>query len=328
MSSLSNLLKTKQTLSDGSTIIDNFDSNYLTVDTNLLEGSVYSFNSFGSQESFCWQAPSAGKAIIEVWGASGSTPAIRCCGIGVPGNPGAYVKKTVELNSGSWISGDVGCSIGNSNVCCIVDSYASCVTICNSGAECVCLYAGGGKGGRAVCDPQSGSTYCCFLSNCGLSGTNCGTGCGIVCNYCSSSSIARACGGDINCDGGISCLHLGNCKSGCVTSHCNFVSLSHGLVSNKPTVVKSQFHYDICRTGAAHYGLISATSATGQWPTTNRTPDFCWASDNLCTCYVSTSCTQYLPTGVPGAGPVTCGGIYDYGFRGGPGLVKIRFISN
>ena len=49
-----------------------------------------------------------GTAIIEVWGAGGSGARMCCCGDGLTGNAGAYVKKTITVETGDTMTGCTG----------------------------------------------------------------------------------------------------------------------------------------------------------------------------------------------------------------------------
>jgi hypothetical protein len=72
-------------------------------ETNLETGTIYMYtegttystyaSNYGS--GFCWKAPTYGCAVIEAWGAGGSAGKVACCGYGLPGNSGAYAKKSI-----------------------------------------------------------------------------------------------------------------------------------------------------------------------------------------------------------------------------------------
>jgi len=73
-------------------------------ETNLETGTIYHFGEgtvyeagYSSQygTNMCWKAPDYGCAIIEAWGAGGSGARIACCGFALPGNAGAYSKKSI-----------------------------------------------------------------------------------------------------------------------------------------------------------------------------------------------------------------------------------------
>jgi len=327
MASISNLIKTREAVANGTRIVDNFPSpTFITADSNLLEGSIYTYNSGCSTINFCWEAPANGTAIIEVWGSSGSAAGINCCGIGVPGNPGAYAKKTVELVSGSYICGNVARSPNPPN-CDGSTRCATSISICNNGIECSCMCAQGGKVGPAICEAGTGAALTCFQSARSLCVTDEGAGCGVVCNYSTAADLAIAYGGDTNIDGAFSCLRLNTCSGTAFASHCNFVALSGGIVSSKPTVIKSLFDSS-CGSGSSYQGFFSALGQTGQWMTANNTLDYTWADDALCVCYANISSMRYLQAGVPAPGASACSSVDDNGFSGGPGLVKIRFINN
>ena len=193
MASLSSLIQTKSAIAQIS-------------EENLDKGQVFVFahgtytQNFRCQ--FCWIAPSNGTATIEIWGAGGSASRMCCCGIGIPGNPGAYAKKTVAITSGQCVYGNTGMSCGNASQLCF--RGCSCNTgICIQNDSCMC--AQGGRGGMTPCVNSSGSIFCCFGST-GHCITSTGTGCGIVCNYGSGFLIPQAYGGDINCQGQFSSL--------------------------------------------------------------------------------------------------------------------------
>lgn len=75
-------------------------------ETNLETGTIfmytegttyspYATNAGVTGGGFCWKAPTYGCAVIEAWGAGGSAGKIACCGYGLPGNSGAYAKKSI-----------------------------------------------------------------------------------------------------------------------------------------------------------------------------------------------------------------------------------------
>lgn len=55
------------------------------------DGNEYTFLCNG----FCWKPPGCGIAVIEVFGAGGSSGRGCCCGFALPSNPGAYARKTI-----------------------------------------------------------------------------------------------------------------------------------------------------------------------------------------------------------------------------------------
>ena len=84
------------------------------VEENLEKGYIYSWTPGTDFSNFCngicWTAPSAGAALIEIWGAGGSGSRMCCCGDGLPGNAGAYVKKSINVEAGDTVTGCTGMS--------------------------------------------------------------------------------------------------------------------------------------------------------------------------------------------------------------------------
>lgn len=299
---------------------------------NLEQGEVSVFYPGSEQETFrcnfCWRAPGTGQAVVEIWGASGSGGKMCCCGAGVPGNPGAYSKKTVNVSSGNWVAGCVGLSCGNAdNLCWRGCSQSTCVTVCHTGG-CVCLCAEGGFGGRTYCVNGS-SNACCLLANYGMCGTQLdGTGCFIVCN---NPCMGRAYGGDVNCCGGWSCTSFYHCNPCCKCSFYEHVAVSPGVFSDSGTVLtiarERETVMAMC-TGDGIYQLLGALSLAGRTPSVGGYQPFCWSNGRGCACYQAWGCQSMLPYGVPGlAGIGMDSNIMDFGLRGGHGAVRIKFIG-
>ena len=208
-------------------------------ETNLETGKIYTYVSGKTYETlrcnFCWSAPSAGTVTVEIWGAGGSGARQCCCGIGIPGNAGAYSKKTYTTAADGYICGILGVSCGNANSLCFRGcSTATCIQLCSgTGGTCTCMCAMGGRGGWVRCNPGSGSNFCCLGNQFSLPKTNIGGGgCGIVCNY-EVNSTAIAYGGDVNIEGAISCAHFYHCNGSCNCStymfYLNLTSYIHNF---------------------------------------------------------------------------------------------------
>ena len=181
---------------------------------------------------FCWQSPGTGVAVVEIWGAGGSTPRMCCCGMGIPGNAGGYSKRTVEVTAGAHVCGYVGLSCGNAG-----DIYfrgcseATCITVCtgSTGGTCYCMCAQGGSGGYQYCI-NDGSMMCCYGSA-GFPHTPLvNGGCGIVCNY-TGSVYGCAFGGEVNCQGMFGCTHIRHCNVNCHCSHQTYTPIPAGIFS-------------------------------------------------------------------------------------------------
>jgi hypothetical protein len=91
------------------------------------DGNMYSAFCNG----FCWKPPGCGKVVIETWGSAGSGAEMCCCGQGVPGNAGGYVKKCICVCPTNYVCGYVGRSCNNADDLC----FRGC-----SEASCVCWF--------------------------------------------------------------------------------------------------------------------------------------------------------------------------------------------
>lgn len=305
--------------------------NSLTNETNLEQGEIYVFHPGTEYASFrcnfCWRAPSNGVAVIEAWGSSGSGARMCCCGLGVPGNPGGYSKRTVCVCNGSYVCGIVGLSCGNaSDINFRGCGQSTCITICRCNG-CNCLCAQGGWGGRSICH-TSGSIACCLLANFGMCGTNLGgAGCFIVCN---NPCMGAAFGGDINCCGGWSCTSLYHCQACCHCSHQDHVAISPGIFATNGVVLTIQRETSSASAntvGDGLYQLLGALNAAGRSPVIGGHQAACWNGSVGCGCYEMWGCVPMLPYGVPGPSAYPCNNVRDHGYRGGHGAVRIKFIG-
>lgn len=315
MASLSSLIQTKSAIAQIS-------------EENLDKGQVFVFahgtytQNFRCQ--FCWIAPSNGTATIEIWGAGGSASRMCCCGIGIPGNPGAYAKKTVAITSGQCVYGNTGMSCGNASQLCF--RGCSCNTgICIQNDSCMC--AQGGRGGMTPCVNSSGSIFCCFGST-GHCITSTGTGCGIVCNYGSGFLIPQAYGGDINCQGQFSCIVLGHCNPTCWCCHTGYVRTSANIYGTCPATIQVNHDASYNRGGFGRASFFQGLAGASASPTHGNFYDYCWSSGSYCGCYETSGCVNEVPVGVPAPGSTPCSSVRDHGLRGGHGAVRISFISS
>lgn len=299
-------------------------------ETNLEGGQTFLFvpNHYtGGITSFTWTASAPGTAIIEVWGASGSGGRMCCCGPGIPGNPGAYAKKTVTVSNGSTVCGTVGLACANNTLCYRGRSENTC--ICYNAATSGVVCAGGGFGGYAVC-MTSGSPYCCFVAA-GFCSTNCGTiGCGWICNLGGPNSAvpATATGGDINCSGGISCVCFSICDANNQCYHHFMTATSPGIFTKRGSYFTAAYVNAIWNKGVDYQTHIAGLNALSSSPRMGRPWTSCWVSSVPCGCYDSAGCFGVLPYGVPGLSGFPCADVRDNGLRGGPGAVRIQFIGS
>ena len=325
-------------------IIKSKNSAVEVAETNLERGEIYFFTPGGQRSSdhvqsknVVWTAPQNGTAVIEVWGASGSVGKMCCCGWAMPGNPGAYAKKTIEVGTNDTVCMILGDSCANDQLCHKGISEATCVCWTTQSATGA-IVAGGGRGGPHIC-VSGGSSYCCGIaygfpgqtfSNIGGSYSGGSAGCGLLCNYF-AGEIAQATGGDINKDGGFSCVLISHCNPCC---QCHFVSavrVAPGLVSQEGATMLLTHNCgpSVAQvSGAGAESLYMGLSGLSRTPTQGNAFTTCWTSGKPCSCYETWTRYQYnYPHGVPAPTEFPCSSVRNWGHRGGPGAVRIQFIG-
>lgn len=305
------------------------------VESNLETGRIWSYtpgNEFSNFcTGFCWVSPGTGTAVIELWGAGGSGARMCCCGGGLPGNPGGYSKKTIQVESGDRVCGTVGWSCGNADALCFRGCSTNsglCWVTASSGDGCMCSQ--GGTGGSSFCTTGA-SLYCCFRAN-----GYCVTGpynanCGVVCNYGTSRpTVACGYGGDVNCCGGFSCTLFFGCQAPCnccyhyhTKTPPGFISTQGGEYGHNSAGENRQGQHSGVNLNNGLYAL----SAHTRNPSRGMPQSYCWRSDRSCGCYEMQGCIQYVPPGFGGYAPSPCPGVRDHGGRGGNGAVRIRYYE-
>ena len=301
-------------------------------ETNLEKGRVYSFVEGSSRSKFytggfCWCAPATGTAVIEVWGAGGSAAKMCCCGFGLPGNSGAYSKKTIQVTAGSWVCGCNGWSCGNDVLCSRGCSEPTMVCWCTTQSS-GCMCAQGGMGGTAICSTTP-SAICCYCAN-SYCVTNTGTNCGIVCNWGPGAGTWMACGfgGDINCCGQINCVDFRGCYPSCPCQTAQQIYVPAGFISTGGAYVRFN---GITGDGQSNWSgqglapLLGVINFASKQPTQGGPHATCWSGKLSCGCYEDHQCQFWLPIGVGSPGVNPCGGVRDHGLRGGQGAVRIKF---
>jgi len=343
MASLSNIISAKLTSTGFEE--ENLEKGEIFVYTP----NMYNHGPAGYSERTVWKSPGAGKAVIEVWGAGGSSGKQCCCGAGIPGNPGAYVKKTINVDGDTWIRGVPGLACANDTLCFKGCSESSCYTICspNGGlaglgsANCICLCAQGGTGGMTFCSGSSQNS-CCYSANgyCTKTVTNsAGAGCFMVCNIGGPVYSPKcAYGGDINCHSGtlggcnFSCASFGTCYDYKCGGQYDHVAYPPGIITDTGGVVTYQREcysnsYDGVGDGLSQ--LIGALSFAGRNSSIGGSQYAnCWSSGRQCGCYEFSHCVPNLPFGVPSPGSSPEANVRDYGSRGGAGAIRIKFIAS
>ena len=282
---------------------------------------------------FCWKAPATGTAVIEVWGAGGSGARMCCCGFGLPGNNGAYSKKTITVQSGCYVCGNIGYSCGNQQDLC----FRGCsepTQVCwfgNGTNGCIC--AQGGRGGTSICSTTP-SGYCCYTANGFCTTKTLNENCGVVCNFGTTTGAAGnalAYGGDINRDGCFNCVSFFGCYPSCVCFYHYHMRIPPGFISDKGAVVS----YTLDNDNGAHNwsgnglgGFVSAVNAATRNPVKGSFYTACWTGNRTCGCYDGYGCIPFMPIGVGGLPPMPCGDVRDGAYRGGHGAVRIKFIAS
>lgn len=326
MANLSSLIRSKAALSTG------FDED------NLMKGQIYVYGlpderqtCFGQLGTFCWNSPGCGTAIVEIWGAGGSASAMCCCGVGLPGNAGAYAKKTIVVDSGSYITGLTGKSCNDTTLLCFKGcSSGTCICyVAPAGNGTVC--AMGGRAGESRClNSATGNMYDCFVSL-GYSGTSYGNGCGLICNHSSSTDWnATATGGDINCSGGFSCLKIMTCNPTSYCCYTHFMRLPAGMGSENGhrLEVRMGFNSDLTKQPSPLPFYNALLAGMGKSPISAHPFGECQGNWVHCSAVEAPNCAVMFGTAVPAPGSHPCAGTWDRGLRGGMGGVRIQFIKD
>lgn len=305
---------------------------------NLEQGKIWVYTPgtvrTNFHTGFCWIAPADGTAVIEIWGAGGSGVKMCCCGFGLPGNPGAYAKKTITVSAGCFVRGSVGMSCGNSDALCFRGcSEASCVCWTGNTGSDGCMCAQGGRGGTSYCSTGT-SAYCCFTAGSFCTTKTSNENCGIVCNYGpgAPSCCADAFGGDINKRGGFSRASFFGCSPMCPCCFIYHVATPpgyHSLEGGEVTYAADSDNGFTNWSGGAGLQFLHTVGLMGRMPNQgipNETS--CWTGGRACGCYNGQGCAVFMPAGHPGPGPHPCPGVRDHAWRGGHGAVRIKFIES
>ena len=305
------------------------------VEDNLETGYIYSWTPGTNYTNFCngvcWTAKANGTAIIEIWGAGGSGARMCCCGDGLPGNAGAYVKKTITVETGDTLTGSTGMACQAHPLChsgCS-DPTQVCWVTANNGNGCMC--ARGGYGGKTMCTTGS-SLYCCFRAQ-GFCTVRCNNdNCGMVCNWCDGAWPAEGYGGDVNCCGQLSCSSFFGCCPHCKCRFQQHVATPAGLFAENGALITFQKESDGTPmsqwSGNQLFQFYAALNLATKSPYQGNPLSYCWRSDRSCGCYESQGYANYLPVGTGGIGPNPCPEVRDHGIRGGFGGVRIKFIPS
>jgi len=307
---------------------------------NLPKGKIYSVSGgsgmyacIRTEHQWCWNSPGCGTATIEIWGAGGTGSCNCCCSVGLPGNAGAYSKKTIAVDRCSFIFGrpGVACNGPGSGFSFSGCSEGTCVVwekardLCGNTNGCMC--AQGGAGGKTCCWTGAWSPFCCYYAT-GYCGTLICNSCGIICNYCPGLFIACAYGGDKNCCG---CIGIMEFRGGQMFCICNFIQrlpYPAGTWSEDGGYMSFSWPNDMGPDRWAGSGMAGAgmmINYTSKSPTGGQPWTTCWRSTAFCTCYEHHACMNYMPYGMPGTAATPCPDVRDSGRRGGHGAIRITY---
>jgi len=312
-------------------------------DTGLEQGQIFVFtpatNATDLYEDgqICWQAPRTGKVVLEIWGAGGSTGRQCCCGGGsLPGNAGAYSKKTFCVQTGSYICGTVGMSCGNASA----RDYRGCsesTCICWVGRDLNgCMCAEGGMGGCSRCSTST-APYCCLVQR-GYEHVSYGSNCGLICNWVyDATTVTPSCrgfayGGDINKFGGVSCTSIMHTNPNCYCCAQYHVAVPPGIFSEDGATITFQGEQSVAHgdhSGNQTFAFMHGLAVAGKNPVRGGLyVNGCWSGANrLCGCYEDMGCLPFIPYGIGGMPAQVRHSIRDHPSRGGHGAVRIKFIG-
>ena len=198
-----------------------------------------------------------------------------------------------------------------------------------------CMCAQGGMGGRSYCSTGN-SPYCCFVAG-GFCHTQGGDQyCGIICNFKDASANPEFCaqsyGGDVNCYGGFSCTSWRGCRVNCNCRRVEVSKFPPGMISTLGGEVHYTLDSDSPRSDwsgmggwmhASHGYNLATRSPTRGGPYTA-----CWTGNRSCGCYQANGRNPFMPAGLGGQGPTPCDGVRDHAHMGGPGMIRIKFVSD
>ena len=284
-----------------------------------------------SDSGFCYVFREAGTAVIEIWGASGSSSRMCCCGYGLPGNAGGYARKTINVVPGDRICGQLGQACSQSDGLCS-RGCSNCTALCWFGLDKLgntngCMCASGGHSGRSFCTTTP-SAVCCFGAN-GFCVTLIPDNCGIVCNWGSTVTwMGCGYGGDVNCCGGFSCQRFMGCLSGCNCQMYGIINTSPGVISADGASLTFSYDHNSGQgqwSGQGYAQALAALNGASRFPSAGVPLSTCWGAHGMCGCYENTNCVRPFPYGMPAPGVTPCDQVRDGGYTGGDGAIRIKF---
>ena len=359
MATLSSLLSSRSILSEQGE------------ETNLEQGRIWGYspqNHSNFQDSAKWfgcQVTASDSEVftiqVEMWGAGGRGNAcLCCCGSGVGGNPGAYIRFNTPMTRYGYIciTGMRACQSG-SNCMCGGAGDSTCARICPgcvAGVNtytCTCACAQAGCGGRSMC-MNGGAIMCCLgqngaciTPNVSYDGSAVGNGCGMVCNIGSGNNWPTAdtlskayysdpsgsqmgtpvcCNTDPN---RVACMFFGHCNPCCWNHHRQIIHtapMRYSTCGGEMMLGHTYADY-LSYHGTAFGNMDAAVHGLSRSPTRGARTTSCWSGYKMCECYENTGCLPYWPVTQPAPATMTCSGVRTHGFTGGHGAIRIRYTG-
>ena len=341
-------------------------------ETNLMKGRIWGYTpqnhsefAGGGAKFFGCQITNVDSDVFEVevemWGAGGRGNAcICCCGQGVGGNPGAYIRFTTPMTRYGWIctTGMRGCNSGTHCMCGGAGS-STCARICPgciAGVNtylCTCACAQAGCGGRSMCF-NSGSWLCCagglglcFTQGIDLDGNAVGAGCGIVCNMGNGSNGTPTAGnlskayyinqgnqmtGVVCCnvpDTNTAKMYVGHCNPCCWNCHRQVLYTPAMMYSTCGACFQVAHSWQDMYTyaGSPFGNMDAATNGLSRGPTLGGRPSSCWSGNKMCECYEWTGCHPFWRPGMPSPATFPCNAVRSHGFTPGHGFIRITYLG-
>ena len=353
---LTSLLSTRSQITQNST------------ETNMYKGRVWGYtpqNHSEFSDGAMWygcQVTNVDSDIffvdVEMWGAGGrGNGCICCCGQGVGGNPGAYIRFSTPMTRYGWLCtiGMRGCNSG-SNCMCGGAGNATCMRICPgcvAGANtyaCSCACAQAGCGGRTMCF-NDGSWLCCaggmgfcFTQGVDLKGDAVSNGCGIVCNIGNGSNNiptagnqAKACYNNngiltsvICCnvpDSRVAKMFVGHCNPCCWNCHRQVIYTPANLYSTcgGEMHILHSWQDGYSYGGSPFANFDAATNGLSRGPTLGVRPSSCWSGNKMCDCYEWTGCHPFWRPAMPSPATFACNSVRSHGHTPGHGMIRITY---
>lgn len=308
------------------------------IENNLEDGEIFFFGhsvTYDACREFCFCAKAPGTAIIEAIGPGGSSAKMCCCGGGLPGNSGAYVKKTITMAANQYVCGCLGKACNDADALCFRGCSAPTMLCWISSTADGCMCAEGGLGGCTTCNPNTAASRCFRCNN--FCHTVCGFDnqpeCGLVCNIGNGRWCGLAYGGDVNKPSNIGCVTFYCCSNGgwelCRMVY--HVPMAPGFYnSEEGTIVQYTPDWDSpvhLRSGSGAPDFIQALQAAHRSPNAPPRTWACW-NGRYYGCYNVFGCGHWLPFGTGGPPPATCCNVRDHATFGGAGAVRVKFIES